>query len=348
MKKTMLSNEYISAFCLQISLLIHAGIGMSDGMHLLAEDEQNSSLKELLLQMSGSLDEGKQLSEAMKETGAFPDYVIHMAETGERTGRTEKAFRSMAEYYEGQRQLQDRIKSAVAYSSVLLVLVLIIIGILLIRILPIFNQVYEQLGGNMDGLAGGLLVFGRMLEGALPVIAVVLAAVFLVAVVVRCHAGLREKVSELFLRLTGNFDVAKKISTSRFVSALSMGMMSGLVMEEALELAASFQEKQPKAKQKFERCRVLLEEGSTLPQALKDTGLLEPVYCRMLALGEKSGTADSVVEEISRRLEEDARSAIEKLVGKVEPAIVITTSLLVGIILLAVMLPLMNIMASIG
>jgi len=236
----------------------------------------------------------------------------------------------------------------VAYSSVLLVLVLIIIGILLIRILPIFNQVYEQLGGNMDGLAGGLLVFGRMLEGALPVIAVVLAAVFLVAVVVRCHAGLREKVSELFLRLTGNFDVAKKISTSRFVSALSMGMMSGLVMEEALELAASFQEKQPKAKQKFERCRVLLEEGSTLPQALKDTGLLEPVYCRMLALGEKSGTADSVVEEISRRLEEDARSAIEKLVGKVEPAIVITTSLLVGIILLAVMLPLMNIMASIG
>ena len=348
MKKITLSNEYISAFCLQISLLIHAGIGMSDGMHLLAEDEQNSSLKEHLLQMSGSLDEGKQLSEAMKETWAFPDYVIHMAETGERTGRTEKAFRSMAEYYEGQRQLQDRIKSAVAYPSVLLVLVLIIIGILLIRILPIFNQVYEQLGGNMDGLAGGLLVFGRMLEGALPVIAVVLAAVFLVAVVVRCHAGLREKVSELFLRLTGNFDVAKKISTSRFVSALSMGMMSGLVTEEALELAASFQEKQPKAKQKFERCRVLLEEGSTLPQALKDTGLLEPVYCRMLALGEKSGTADSVVEEISRRLEEDARSAIEKLVGKVEPAIVITTSLLVGIILLAVMLPLMNIMASIG
>jgi len=98
MKKITLSNEYISAFCLQISLLIHAGIGMSDGMHLLAEDEQNSSLKELLLQMSGSLDEGKQLSEAMKETGAFPDYVIHMAETGERTGRTEKAFRSMAEY----------------------------------------------------------------------------------------------------------------------------------------------------------------------------------------------------------------------------------------------------------
>lgn len=348
MKKTMLSNEYISAFCLQISLLIHAGIGMSDGMHLLAEDEQNSSLKELLLQMAETLDEGKQLSGAMRETESFPDYVIHMAETGERTGRLEKAFRSMADYYEGQRQLKDRIKSAVAYPAVLLVLVLIIIGILLIRILPIFKQVYEQLGGNMDGLAGGLLAFGQVLKGVLPIIAVVLAVMFAIAIVVRCHAGLRVKATELFLRLTENFDVAKKISTSRFVAALSMGMMSGLVTEEALELAASFQRKERKAKQRYEQCRVLLEEGSTLPQALKDTGLLEPVYCRMLALGEKSGTADSVMEEIARRLEEDARSAIEKLVGKVEPTIVITTSLLVGIILLAVMLPLMNIMASIG
>ena len=348
MKKTTLSNEYISAFCLQISLLIHAGIGMSDGLHLLAEDEQNDSLKELLLQMAKTLDEGKQLSEAMKETECFPDYVIHMAETGERTGRTEKAFRSMADYYEEQRQLADRIKSAVAYPTVLLVLVLVIIGILLIRILPNFKQVYEQLGGSMDGLAGGLFAFGQILKGALPVIAIILAVILVCIVVIRCSASLKTKAMDLFLRLTENLDVAKKISASRFVSALAMGMMSGLVTEEALELAASFRKKEPKARKKYEQCCALLEEGSSLPQALKDTGLLEPIYCRMLALGEKSGTADSVMEEIARRQEEDAQSAIEKLVGKVEPTIVITTSLLVGVILLAVMLPLMNIMASIG
>lgn len=348
MKKTTLSNEYISAFCLQISLLIHAGVGMSDGMHLMAEDEQNSSIKQLLLQMAEDLDTGKQLSEAMKETGAFPDYVIYMTEAGERTGRLEKAFRSMADYYEGQRQMQDRMKSAVAYPSILLVLVLVIIGILLIRILPIFKQVYEQLGGSMNGLAGGLFVFGQILKGALPVIAVILTIVFLAVIVIRCHGGLRSKTLEYFLCITAGFDVAKKISSSRFVAALSMGIMSGLATEDALELAASFQQKEPKAKQKYEQCRALIEEGNTLPQALKDTEFLEPVYCRMLALGEKSGTADNVIEEIARRKEEDAQGAIEKLVGKVEPTIVIMTSLLVGIILLAVMLPLMNIMASIG
>lgn len=348
MKKITLSNEYISAFCLQISLLIHAGINLADGVHLLAEDEQEENSRTLLLRMAETLDEGKQLSDAMAETGCFPSYVIHMVATGEETGRTEQAFRSMADYYESQRQLRERLKSALVYPVVLLALMLVIIGILLIRILPIFHQVYEQLGGSMDGLAGGLLLFGRGLEGALPVLGVILTVLFLTGLVIRFHEGLRGKAVALFKRRTEGFGIAKKISVSRFAAAFSMGMMSGLMTEDALELAASFQEEEPKARQKYEQCRGLLEEGTALSDALKETGLLEPVYCRMLALGAKSGTADSVMEEIARRLDEDVQSSIERLVGRIEPTIVIVTSLLVGIILLAVMLPLMNIMASIG
>ena len=348
MKKISLSNEYISAFCLQVSLLVHAGINLADGIHLLAEDEQEEKSKALLTQMAEALDDGKQLSDAMAETECFPAYVIHMAATGESTGRVEQAFRSMADYYESQRQLRDRIKSALVYPVVLLLLMLVIIGILLIRILPIFHQVYEQLGGSMDGLAGGLLILGQGLEAALPVLGVMLVMLFALGLVVRFHDGMRSKAVALFKRMTEGFGIAKKISVSRFAAAFSMGMMSGLMTEEALELAASFRQEEPKAKRKHELCRQFLEEGKPLSDALKETGLLEPVYCRMLALGAKSGTADSVMEEIARRLEEDAQNSIEQVVSRVEPTIVIVTSLLVGIILLAVMLPLMNIMASIG
>lgn len=348
MKNITLSNEELSAFCLQMSLLIHAGITLADGMHLLAEDEQEQNKKAILLQVAEGLDDGKQLSVAMAESNSFPAYVLHMTEAGEDTGRLEQAFQSMADYYEGRYRLRERIKSALVYPVILLVLMLVIIGILLIRILPIFEQVYEQLGGSMDGLAGGLLVFGKGLKGVLPVIGIVLAVLLVLGIVVRLHTGLRTKAEKLFVQLTSNFGVAKKISVARLAAALAMGLMSGLSTEEAMDLAASFGEDDPRAKKKQEECKLLIGDGHTLADALRESGLLEPMYCRMLALGSKSGTADNVMEEISRRLEEDAETAIEKLVGKVEPTIVIVTSLLVGIILMAVMLPLMNIMAAIG
>lgn len=348
MKKITLSNEYISSFCLQIALLIHAGIGLADGIHLLADDAQEEAEKELLLQIAEAVEEGQQLSDAMEATGCFPDYVIHMAAVGEQTGRTEQAFRSMADYYESQRLLRNRIRSALVYPSVLLMLMLVIIGVLLIKILPVFRQVYEQLGGDMAGLAGGLLVFGQLLEKALPVIAVLILLGLGLAILIRCHAGTREKFTGLLVKLTEDRGIAKKISAARFTAAMAMGMKSGLMAEDALELAAAFQQSEPKAAKKQERCKELVQEGVTLADALRESGLLEPVYCRMLALGNKSGTADSVMEEIARRLDEESQIEIEKLVGRVEPTIVIAASLLVGVILLAVMLPLMNIMSSIG
>ena len=348
MKKKNLLNEEISAFCLQVSLLIHAGINLADGMQLLAEDEQEEEKKAMLLQMVELLDEGKQISDAMDATGAFPSYVIHMAAAGESTGRLEQAFSSMAAYYDGRSRLRERIKSALTYPVVLLALMLLIIGILLVRILPIFEQVYEQLGGSMDGLAGGLLVLGKGLKAALPVIGIVLALGFIAGITIALHSGLRKKAEIWFVRVTADTGVAKKVNVSRLAAALAMGLKSGLTTEESMELAASFGQEEPKARKKHEACKQLIEDGTPLAEALKETGLLEPVYCRMLALGVKSGTADNVMEEVARRLEEDAEVAIEKLVGKVEPTIVVVTSLLVGMILLAVMLPLMNIMTAIG
>lgn len=348
MKKLTLSNEYISSFCLQTALLIHAGIGLEDGIHLLAEDAQAEQEKELLLQIATALEEGQAMSDAMAGTGCFPEYVIHMTAVGERTGRTEQAFRSMADYYESQRLLGNRIRSALVYPSVLLVLMLGIIGVLLVKVLPIFHQVYEQLGGDMTGLAGGLFVLGQFLEKALPVIGILVALGFVFAVVLRFHTGTREGCKRLVIRLTEERSVMKKISAARFTAAMAMGMKSGLMAEDALELAAAFQQAEPKAAKKQEHCRELILEGKPLADALRESGLLEPVYCRMLALGSKSGAADSVMDEIARRLDEEAQIEIEKLVGRVEPTIVILASLLVGAILLAVMLPLMNIMSSIG
>ena len=115
-------------------------------------------------------------------------------------------------------------------------------------------------------------------------------------------------------------------------------------MEEALDLAASFQGSES-AKGRFEDCRRRMDEGTGLAEALRQAGIFPPAVCRMLDLGVRSGTGDTVMLDLARRMEEEALDAVEERTARVEPTLVIVTSILVGIILLSVMLPLLNIMS---
>ena len=146
----------------------------------------------------------------------------------------------------------------------------------------------------------------------------------------------------------GDRGIARRLSDARFAQALSMGMRSGLPMEESLDLAQGLLEEVPAASARCRACRSLLEEGCDLAQALRQTQVLPASACRMLALGVRSGSADSVMEEISRRLAREADQALEDRTAQIEPAMVLVCSLMVGAILLSVMLPLMNIMSAIG
>ncbi len=346
MKK--LSNDYLSNYCLQITLLIHAGINIGDGLHLLAEDETDKNLKEMLTEMANKVEDGIPLSQAMDQAECFPDYIIHMAMTGEETGRTEGAFKSLADYYENQRQLSVRIRNAIAYPTVLFVLMLIIIGVLLVKVLPVFNQVYNQLGGSLTGVAAGLLSFGKALGAALPAIAIIVAIIVAVILLIYFIPELRNQFLSAYGKMAGDRGIHGKVGRARFASALSMGLRSGLSAEESIRMAMDFNDGNEKVRERYEKSLKMAEEGTSLSEALKESGVFSPVYCRMIALGVKSGSGDTVMEELSERMNDEASQAIEEAVGRIEPTIVIVTSILVGVILLSVMLPLMNIMSSIG
>ena len=115
-----------------------------------------------------------------------------------------------------------------------------------------------------------------------------------------------------------------------------------------MELAAGLMEDVPPAKARCLDCRARLDQGEPLSRAMKDSGLLPAGPCRLLELGQRSGTADSTMEKIAGDLAEESEAALENAVSRVEPALVLLCSLLVGLILLSVMLPLMHIMSAIG
>lgn len=348
MKSLELSNLEIADLCRELALLLHAGVRLDDGLYLLAEEEKEQDHRELMSQLARSVQEGNFLSKAFADAGCFPVYVTGLLQVGERVGRMEESLNALSRYYEEQEQTDRRVRSALTYPAILLLLMLVVIVVLLSRVLPVFNEVYASLGGQLTGVGGGLLLLGQGLDRAMPVLCALLAAVMAFFAAFSLHRGFHGKVLGIWRKRWGDRGVSRKLNDARFAQALSMGLSSGLPLEEAVEMAALLLQDVPTALERCKACRDLLEQGEGLAYALGETGLLSSADCRLLTLGMRGGTGDHVMEEIARRMSEDAQLALESKVVKIEPTLVLMTSVLVGAILLSVMLPLMNIMTAIG
>ncbi len=339
------TNQELSGLTMELYLLFHAGVGVGDALALLGEED---AYKELLAGMAGQVDEGAPLSACLRQSGRFPAYLCGLIEVGEQTGRTEEALYALSGYYERRMRLERQVRSALLYPAVMLVLMLVVIGVLLVQVLPIFNDVYISLGSRLTGVAGGLLALGRWLDSAMPVLWALLAAVVAFCAAFAGLDGFRARLTAGWRRRRGDRGVARRLNNARLTQALSMGMASGLPLEKALELSATLLADNPPAQARCLACSRQLEEGASLADAMRGSALLPAGACRLLELGQRSGSADMAMEKIARDLSEDSEAAVEELVSRVEPALVLVCSVLVGLILLSVMLPLMHIMSAIG
>ena len=347
MKTFRLTQEMLAMLCQELALLFHAGVETGSGLYLLAEDTRDKQRRQLLETLANLADEGMPLSAAMKQTGAFPAYVCSLLQVGEATGRTEEALESLSRYYTYQVQLGRRIRSALLYPILLMLVMLVVIVVLLVKVLPVFDDVYARLGGSMTGIAGSLLRIGQALDAAMPVLLVLLAAALLMVGAFALSEPLRSRLLTAVQRNWGDRGIFRRLGTARFAHALSMGLHSGLPAEEALDLAALLLEGQPAAV-RCKACAADLASGRSLAAALHDHDLLPAAQCRLLDLGFRSGSGERTMQQIADGLHDDAEYAVETALGRIEPTMVLATSILVGLILLSVMLPLLDIMSAIG
>lgn len=343
----VISHEGISSLCMELSLLLHAGVGVGDAFALLLEDS-DAAYKDLLSGMAEQVDEGLPLSAALKNSGSFPVYVSGLVEVGEQSGKLEEALLALSRYYEYRTRLDRRIRSALLYPAVMLLLMLLVIAVLLIKVLPMFEDVYRALGGRLTGVAGGLLTFGRLLGRAMPVLWVILAAVIVFLGLFAAVPAFRTKILTWWRSVWGDKGISRQMNTARLAQALSMGMASGLSLEESVGLAAGLVEDIAGASERCRDCRSRLEQGEPQGAAMKNSGLLPAASCHLLELGLKSGAGERSMEKIAGDMAESSEAALEEAVSRVEPALVLVCSALVGVILLSVMLPLMHIISAIG
>ena len=347
MKDNRMSNGDIAHYCKGMSLLLHAGIGLGDGLYFMAEEEKDEAAQ-MLKEMGQEVDFGSALWQAMEKHANFPAYVVGMVKVGEYTGHLEEALMALSFYYEERERMNRQMRSTLTYPAILLLLMLVVIGVLLVSVLPVFDEVYASLGGSLNGIAGILLKLGQFLKAALPVLLVLLAVGVGLVLLVFYNGECRKKVTDAFLQKYGDKGAFRKMNDAHFVQALELGYRSGLQIEEAAALAGELLKDIPGAAGRYQKCAELLEQGKVLSESLGETEILAAKECRMLELGMRSGSGEQVIREISERISEDASLELEAAASRIEPAMVLSASLLVGMILLAVMLPLMNIMSAIG
>ena len=334
------SLQYISSFCMSIHLSMDAGISVSEGILLFTEEEKDSARKAQLTTVYDSMEQGETLAKALSASGAFPSYMIDMIEMGERTGKLDDTLMSLSRYYDRQEQMSGSIRGAVFYPLMLLATLLIVLIVFVVKVLPIFYDVYRQLGSEMSGIAKAALNFGMWLSNNWIPIVIVLVVIIALAVLFRKNLG--RGIMQIFMRGS----IGKAITSSRFSGVMAMAMSSGMEMDEAMALSERIIDDKT-SKGKISKCAEMMQEGEPFAACVSETDIFAPLFSRMIAIGVKTGSTDKVMEEIAKRSGDEATDRVEAFVGKIEPTLVIVMSILVGVLLLSVMLPLAGIMTII-
>lgn len=202
----MLSNSEVAVFCEQSGMILESGLSMLEGISIMEEDVEphNTKYKKMYEDMRMCLEETGIFHEALTKTGLFPSYVIQMTKIGEETGNLDVVMKGLAAYYEREENTMQDIKSAISYPLMILCMLLAIMLVMVVKVVPVFNQVYEQLGTQITGPGAVLLKAGEALKQYW-IIPTVLLCVFAVGVwwllkTTKGNVALRRLTGKVFLQ----------------------------------------------------------------------------------------------------------------------------------------------------
>lgn len=339
--------QELSAFCLQVSLLLEAAVPLDEGLGIMAEDAGTAWEKEMLLYMAEGVELGDPFFKVLEDTKAFPPYVVKMAKLGQSTGTLDQMMLSLSEYYEKEFFLMRNIKNALTYPIIMVFMLLAVLFVLFIKVMPIFEDVYVQLGAELSPVAQSAIRFGGVFSGVALTVGVFLL-LFCACLWAFTRMGHRFALVENFFGMVKRKSrIALAVANRRFTSVLALTLHSGLELEKGLELAAELAENEAVG-EKIETCRGMLEEGQSYYEAMKATGLFSGFHIQMIKTGNRSGHLDRVMEDISKDYEQEADNAIDNVIARFEPTMVAVLAVAVGLVLLSVMLPLVGVLSTIG
>lgn len=342
-----LNDSELSVFADQLSMILHSGISVLEGISIMRDDMPKGEGQDILSKIYNTLEESGYLSDALRDSGVFPDYFVEMTAVGERSGMLEDVLSSLSGYYQRQDSFKHSIRDAFVYPLVLLGMLLAVLIVLMTQVMPVFREVFGQLGIEISGVSAAVFRISKVLQ----VLSIALL-VLIIAVSLICVFALRTKKGQEFLSsvvycLPFGRTSADLLSCSRFSHTLSLALHSGLDIGESFEMAAKLAD-QKSFQKKTKLAQYLIEQGNDFADSLRESHIFSGLNARMVSIGFRTGSSEEVFERISASCQEEADDRIQSAIGMLEPTLTAVLSILTGLILVSVMLPLLQVMANIG
>jgi len=338
----------LSVFCRQFATLINAGITAVKALDILYQQTEDKNLKKYIGRIYEAVQKGEAMSDAFHHQGeAFPELFINMLLAGESSGTLDTVLLRMADHYEKEVKLKNKIKGAMIYPMVLMTLTIVVVILMLTVVLPSFIGVIEAGGGTLPGPTRMLIALSEFLQKYWYLVG---GVVLLFAIGWRAYK--RSDKGHLWWDTKKmKIPVVKKslrmIYSSRFARTLSTLLSSGIQMLQSLDITARVINNQ----MIHNKLKVVIEDirkGTPLSVSLRKTNEFPPMIYNMINVGEESGLLDDILTKTAAFFDEESDAAIQRLVGLLEPLLIIFMAVVIGFIVIAIALPMFTMYGAIA
>jgi type IV pilus assembly protein PilC len=329
----------IAIFCRQFYTMLDAGLSINGALHILAEQITNKKLKAALAKVEEEVRKGATLSEAMKEQKQiFPELLVNMVETGEVSGNLDSIMLRMSNHYEKENKINNKVKNAMIYPIVLVIVAIAVISLILVFVMPTFVEMFTSSGVQLPMSTKILLGLSTGLRNNY-----ILILISIVIIIFLLRYYLKTDSGQLFInKLKLSFPIVKKLNekiiVSRFTRTLATMLASGIPLVQGLQVVSAVVGNKI-VQQALEKSREKVMMGEGLADPISETGLFPPMLSSMIKIGEESGALDDILNKTADFYDEELETAISAFTAILEPIMIVIMGALVGFLMISILQP---------
>jgi type IV pilus assembly protein PilC len=335
--------KQVALFSRQFATMVNSGLPILRAIGILSDQSDNKELARVLGEVRLDVEQGSSLSGAMgKHDHVFNNLYISMVRSGETGGTLDSTLTALAEMIEREVRLRGKIKSAMTYPVAVVALVVLIMSAMLLFVVPQFESIFSQLGGTLPLPTRGLMFMSDKFQSYWYVVLLgAIAGRFFFRRYKKTEKG-REMVDSLKLRAPVFGSLFHKTALSRFSSTLAMLMKSGVPILHALEIVSDTVNNKVIGRAITE-VQLSVRDGESIAKPLTKYPIFPPMVVQMISVGEETGQLDTMLEKIAQFYDQEVEAAVDSLTSLIEPILIAIIGGCVGAAVVALYMPMFNI-----
>ncbi|MDL1958286.1 MAG: type II secretion system F family protein [Deltaproteobacteria bacterium] len=336
------SPKEIVVFVRQLSTMIDAGLPLVQGLEVLASQQENKTFKKILQDTKSDIESGSTFADALKKhPKQFDRLFCNMVAAGETGGILDDVLKRLADYMEKALRLKRKIKGALTYPIIVLSISVLVIGVILIFVIPVFEQMFAGLGSALPVPTQMVVNLSNFVKSYFPfIIGAMVVMVFLFKKYYNTEKG-RRVVDRLILKSPVFGSLLKKVAVAKLARTLGTLINSGVPILETLNVAAGTAGNKI-VEEAIYNVRSSISEGRSIAQPLSESGVFPAMVVQMISVGETTGALDQMLNKIADFYDEEVETAVDALTSMIEPFMIVFLGGTVGSIIIAMYLPIFS------